>query len=160
VDSENLAAAGLVGNADDDFTVETARPAERLVERFRTVGSGNDHRVLSRLHAIEQGQELRDQPFLGFAGDLAALGRNRVDLIDENDRRRRLCRLLEYLAEPPLALAISGPHDFGTRDVEELGRAFVRDRAGEQRLAGTRRAVQQHALGRIDSEPLEQLGMA
>ena len=50
---------------------------------------------------------------------------------------------------------ISGPGD-----VEELGRAFVGDRAGEQGLAGAGRAVEQYALGRIDSEPLEQLGVA
>ena len=44
--------------------------------------------------------------------------------------------------------------------MEELGRAFVGDRAREQGLAGAGRAVEQHALGRIDAEPLEQLGMA
>ena len=38
--------------------------------------------------------------------------------------------------------------------------AFVGDGAREQGLAGAGRPVQQHALGRIDAEPLEQLGMA
>ena len=43
---------------------------------------------------------------------------------------------------------------------KNCARAFVGDRAREQGLAGARRAVEQHALGRIDPEPLEQLGMA
>ena len=43
---------------------------------------------------------------------------------------------------------------------KNLRRAFVGDGAGEQGLAGAGRAVEQHALGRIDAEALEQLGMA
>ena len=50
---------------------------------------------------------------------------------------------------------ISGP-----AIVEEFRRAFVGDGAREQGLAGAGRAVEQHALGRVDAEPLEQLGMA
>ena len=109
---------------------------------------------------VEQGQQLGDQPLLGLAGDLAALGRDRIDLVDEDDRRRGLRRLLEHLAQPPLALAIGRAHDLRAGDVEELGRAFVGDGAREQGLAGAGRAVEQHALGRIDAEALEQLGMA
>ena len=160
VDAEDLAAAGLVGNADDDLAVEAAGPAKRLVDRFGPVGRRNDHRVLPRLDPVEQGQQLRDEPLFGLAGDLAALGRDRVDLVDEDDRRRGLRRLLENLAQPPLALAIGGAHDLGPVDEEEFRRAFVGDGAREQGLAGARRAVEQHALGRIDAEPLEQLGMA
>ena len=43
---------------------------------------------------------------------------------------------------------------------KNLRRALVGDGAREQGLAGAGRAVEQHALGRIDAEPLEQLGMA
>ena len=50
---------------------------------------------------------------------------------------------------------ISGPGD-----VEEVGVALVGDGAGEPGLAGAGRAVEQHALGRIDAEPLEDLGIA
>ncbi len=67
VDAEDLAPARLVGNADDDLAIEAARTAKRFVDRFRPVGRGNDDRVLPRLHAVEQGQQLRDQPLLGFA---------------------------------------------------------------------------------------------
>ena len=160
MDAEDLAAARLVGHADDDLAVEAAGAAERLVDRFGPVGRGDDDGVLPRLDAVEQGQQLGDEALLGLAGDLAALGRDRIDLVDEDDRRRALRRLLENLAQPPLALAIGRAHDLGPGDVEELGGAFVGDGAREQGLAGAGRAVEQHALGRIDAEPLEQLGMA
>ena len=44
--------------------------------------------------------------------------------------------------------------------MEEIGVAFVGDRARQPRLAGAGRAVEQHAAGRIDAEPLEQFGVA
>ena len=69
-------------------------------------------------------------------------------------------RLLEQLAQPLLALAIGRAHDLGPGDVEEIGVAFIGDGAGEPGLAGAGRAVEQHALGRIDAEPLENLGIA
>ncbi len=44
--------------------------------------------------------------------------------------------------------------------MEELRLALIGDGARQQRLAGPGRAVQQHALGRVDAQALEQLGMA
>ena len=160
VDAEDLASAGLVGNPDHDLAVEAAGPAKRFVERLGAVGRCDDHRVLPRLDTVEQGQQLGDEPLLGFTGDLAALRRDRVDLVDEDDRGRGLRRLLEQLAQPPLALAISRAHDLGSGDVEELGRAFVGDGARQQRLAGSGRTMEQDALGRVDSEALEELWVA
>ena len=150
----------LVRNADHDLAVEAAGAAKRLVDRLGAVGGGDDDEVLARLQAVEQRQQLRDQPFLGLAGDLAALGRDRIDLVDEDDRGRRLAGRLEDVAQLLLALAIGRAHDLGPGDVEEGGVAFVGDRAGEPGLAGAGRAVQQHALGRIDAEPLEDFGIA
>ena len=160
MDGEDLAAAALVGDADDDLAVEAAGAAQRLVERLGAVGGGDDDEVLARLEPVEQGQQLGDEALLGLALDLAALGRDRIDLVDEDDRRRRLGRLLEHLAQPPLALAIGRAHDLGAGDVEEAGVALVGDGAGEAGLAGAGRAVEQDALGRVDPEPLEDLGIA
>jgi hypothetical protein len=85
VDSQNLASAALVGHPDHDFPVEAAGPTQRLVDRFGPVGSGDDHQILPWLDPVEKGQQLRNQPFLGLAADLAALGCDRIDLVDEND---------------------------------------------------------------------------
>src|SRR5690348_8909736 len=105
MDAEDLAAAGLVGDSDHDLPVEAPRAAKRLVDGFRPVSGSDDDRVLARLDAVEQSQQLGDEPLLRFAGYLSALGRDRIDLVDEDDRRRTLRRLLEYLAQPPFALA-------------------------------------------------------
>ena len=117
-------------------------------------------RFCLRLDPVEQSQQLRDQPLFGFARDLPALRRDRIDLVDEDDRRRGFRRLLEDFAQVPLALAIGRAHDLRPVDQEEFGGAFVGHRARQQSLAGAGRPVQQHALGRIDAEPLEQLGVA
>ena len=109
---------------------------------------------------VHQRQQLRDQPLFRLAVDMAALGRDRIDLVDEDDRRRGLGRLLEHLAQPLFALAIGRAHDFGAVDREEIGLAFIGDRARQPGLAGARRAVEQHPLGRIDAQPLEQFGIA
>ena len=88
------------------------------------------------------------------------LGAIEFDLVDEDDRRRRLGGFLEQFAQLLLALAIGRAHDLGAGDVEEFRLAFVGDGARQAGLAGPGRAVEQHALGRIDAEALEQLGMA
>ena len=42
----------------------------------------------------------------------------------------------------------------------EVRRRLVGHRAGDQRLAGAGRAVEQHALRRVDAQPLEELRVA
>ncbi len=82
-DAEDFAAPVLVGHADDDFAVEAAGTAQRLVDGLGAVGRGNDDEVLARLDAVHQRQQLRDEALFGLAADLAALGRDRIDLVDE-----------------------------------------------------------------------------
>src|SRR5690606_28854418 len=119
VDREDFAPAVLVRHADDDLPVEAARPAERLVDRVDPVRRADDDDVLPRLQAVHQGEELRDDPSLDLARDLFALRRDRVELVDEDDRWRVLLRLLEDLAESLFALAVVAAHDLGAGDVEE-----------------------------------------
>ena len=90
VDAEDLAPAALVRHADHDLAVEAAGPAQRLVDRLGPVGRGDDDQILARLEPVEQGQQLGDEALLGLAGHLAALRRDRIDLVDEDDRRARL----------------------------------------------------------------------
>ena len=148
-----------VGHADGDLAVEAAGAAQRLVDGVDAVGGADDDDVLPRLEAVHQREELGDHAALDLTLGLLALGCDRVELVDEDDRGRLLARLLEDLAQPLLGLAVEAPHDLGAVDVEEVHVGLGGDRLGEQRLAGARRPVQQHALGRVDAEPLEQLGV-
>src|SRR3546814_10675158 len=94
--------------------------AERLVQRLRPVGRRDDDQVLPRLQPVEQGQQLGDEPLLRLALNLAALGRDGVDLVDEDDGRRGLRRFLEQLAQLLLALAIGRAHDLRDRKSTSL----------------------------------------
>lgn len=76
VDAQDLAPAALVGHADDDLAVEAAGAAQRLVDRLRPIGGGDDDDVGALLQPVHQREELGDQPFLRLALHLTALGRN------------------------------------------------------------------------------------
>ena len=160
MDAEDFATAALVGHADDDLAVEAAGTAQRLVDRLGPVGGGDDDQILARLQPVHQGEELGDQALFRLAADLPALGGDRIQLVDEDDRGHGLGRFLENLAQALFGLAIGRAHDFGAGNVEELRVAFVGDGPRQPRLAGSGRAVEQHALGRIDAEALEQLWVA
>src|SRR5690606_8929097 len=99
------------------------------------------------------------EALFGLAADVLPLRRDRIDLVDEDDRRLAALGLFEYLAQAFLALAIGGAHDLGPVDDEKFRVAFVGDRLGEPGLARSGRTVQQHALGRVDAEASEQFGV-
>ena len=80
-----------------------------------------------------------------------------VELVDEDDRRSVLARLLEQAPDPRGAEAGEHLDERGGRLAEELRAGLVGDRLGEQRLAGPGRAVEQDALRDRRAEPLEAL---
>ena len=71
---------------------------------------------------------------------------DRVELVDEDDRRRRRSRLREQVAHARGADADDRLDELRRRDREERGVRLAGDRAREQRLAGAGRARQQHAV--------------
>ncbi len=156
----DLAPPAFIGHANHDFTVKPAGATQRLVQRIGAIGCGDDDNVRTRLQPVHQRQQLGDQPLFRLAWRAGAFGRDRIDLVDEDDRWRGLARFLEHLAQAALAFAIGAAHDFRAVDGEEAGIAFIGDRAGQPGLAGARRAMQQHALGRIDAKAGEQFRIA
>ncbi len=87
------------------------------------------------------------------------MGSDGVELVDEDDRRRVLPRLLEQA--PDARGAEAGEHldERGGGLTEELCAGLVRDRLGQQRLAGPRRAMEQDPLRHLRAELLEALGI-
>ena len=85
---------------------------------------------------------------------------DRVELVDEHDRRRVLARLVEEL--PDARGAEAGEHlDEGRRALRVEGRAgLVGDGLGQQRLPRSRRAVEEDALRDARAELLEALRVA
>ena len=88
---------------------------------------------------------------------LFTIGSNRIDFIDENDRRRVLLALLERLPEVFFGLTRLARHDLGTIKEEEERACLVGDGLRDESLTRARRSVQEHTLGRLHTESLEQL---
>ena len=157
VDSEDLLAAAHVGRRHEHLAVEAARPQERLVELVEHVRGCHHDDGLARLEPVHLDQQLV-QGLVALAGDVgAALGPDRVELVDEDDRGRVLARFLEEA--PDSRRAEPGEHLHERRGglAEELGARLVGDGLGQERLAGTGRAVQQDALRHLRAQPLEPL---
>ncbi len=90
----------------------------------------------------------------------AAMAADRVDFVDKDYAGRVLLRLLEHVADAGRADADKHLDEVGTRNGEERNVRLAGDGAREQRLAGARRADQQHAARNPPAEPLELLRVA
>jgi hypothetical protein len=81
-------------------SIESSRPDESWVERLREVGSGDDDDTRGGGEPVELCQELVDS-LLGVGRVLcASLGSDRVELVDEDDRRRFLLGSSKQLSNP------------------------------------------------------------
>src|SRR5690606_15760989 len=128
VNTQYLTPPAFVGNANDDFAIETARTAQRLVNRLGPICRGNDDEVGARLQPVHQRQQLRDETLFRLTRYLPPLGRDGIDLVDEQDRWGGLGRRLENLAQLLFGFAIGGAHDFRAVDEEEFRFRFIGDR--------------------------------
>ena len=159
VDLEDLLSSLGVRDADLDLAVEPAAAPEGGVDHIREVRCGDHHHLATGLQPVHQGKELGDDPALDLALHLLAFRRDRVDLVDEDDRRRVLLRLLKDLPQALFGLTVILAHDLGTRERDEVGVHLVCHRFCDQRLPRPRRAVEQDAFRRLDTETLEEFGV-
>ena len=83
-----------------------------------------------------------------------------VQLVDEDDAGGLGLGLLEHVADARCADADEHLDEVGAREAEERHARLAGDRLGQQRLAGARRADQQHALGNAAAEDLVLFGRA
>ena len=158
VDLEDLLAALAVGAVDDDLAVEAARPQQRRVEDVGPVGGGDQDDVVFHLEAVHLDQQLVQRLLAlvvtaAHAG--AAVAADGVDLVHEDDAGRVLFGLLEEVADAAGADADEHLDEVRAGDREEGDAGLAGDRAGEQRLTGAGRAVEQDALGDAGAERLE-----
>ena len=162
VDLEDPRAALAVRAVHDDLAVEAARAQQRRVEDVRPVGGGDQDDVVLHLEAVHLDQQLV-QRLLALVVTAAEAGAavtpDGVDLVHEDDAGRVLLGLLEQVAHARGAHAHEHLDEVGAGDREERHAGLAGDRAGEQRLAGAGRAVEQHALRDPRAERLELLGV-
>ena len=158
VDLEDLVAPGEVGGVDLDLPVEAAGAQQRGVEHVGPVGGGDQDHAAADVEAVHLDQQLVQRLLalvVAAAHAGAAVPADGVDLVDEDDRRSVLLGLLEEVAHPAGADADEHLDEVGAGDRVERHAGLARDRAGQQRLAGAGRAVEQHALGDLGADRLE-----
>src|SRR4051794_30282333 len=162
VDVEDLGPPLAVGAVDDDLAVEAAGTEQRRIEDVRAVRGGDEDDVVLHLEAVHLHQELV-QRLLALVVPAAhagpAVAADGVDLVHEDDAGRVLLRLLEEVADAGGADPDEHLDEVGSRDREEGDARLTRNGAGEQRLAGARRPVEQDALRDPRPERLELLGV-
>ena len=157
---EDLAAAEAVGPVDDDLAVEAARAQQRRVEDVGPVRRGDEDDVVLHLEAVHLDEQLVQRLLalvVAAAEAGAAMAADRVDLVHEDDARRRLLRLLEQVAHARGADADEHLDEVGARDREERHAGLARDCSREQRLTGAGRPVEENALRDPRAERLELL---
>ena len=160
VDLEDLRAALAVRPVDGDLTVEAAGAQQGGIEDVGPVGGRDHDDVVLGLEAVHLHEELVERLLalvVAAAEAGAAMAADRVDLVHEDDAGRVLLGLLEEVAHARGADADEHLDEVRAGDAEERHAGLTRDGAREQRLAGARRAVEQHALRDPRAERLELL---
>ena len=160
--SQDLLATLEVGRVHGDLAVEAARAQQRGVEDVGAVGRGDEDDVRVGVEAVHLDEHLVER-LLALVVPAAHAGAtvpaDRVDLVDEDDRRGVLLGLVEQVAHAARADADEHLDEVRAGDRVERHPGLTGDRAREQGLAGTRLPVQQHALGDLGADRLELGGL-
>ena len=159
---ENLLAAFEVGAVDDDLAVEPSRPQQRRIENVGAVGRSDQNDAGVLIEPVHLDEELVERLLalvVSAAEAGAALAADGVDLVDEDDARRRFLRLIEEIADARGSDADEHLDEIGAGDRQERHARLACDRAREQRLTGAGRPEQQHAFGNPRAERLILLGI-
>ena len=163
VDLEDLVPALEVGTVDHDLPVEATGAQQRRIKHVRAVGRRHDDDVVLDVETVHLHEQLVQRLLtlvVTTAESGAAHAAHGVELVDEDDAGAGGLRLLEQVAYAARANAHEHLHEVGTRDREERHARLTGHGAREQRLTGTRRAYQKHALGDLRAESLELAGIA
>jgi hypothetical protein len=147
---ENRLPTTLVGWLHNDASIEATGSQQRRVQYIRPIGSGeHDHRVTGA-ESVHFGQDLIERLLLlgirAETGRAAARAADRVQLVYEDDRRRRVASLLEQIAHATGSNADDQLHEFAGSDAEEGDVRFTRHGASQHCLASAGWANQQRSL--------------
>ena len=118
VHREDVLALALRRERNEDLAVETTRAQERGVEDVGPVGRGHHHDAFGGFEAVHLREHLVERLLalvVAAAEAGAALAADRVDLVDEDDRRCLLARGLEQVAHAGGTDADEHLHEVRTR---------------------------------------------
>src|SRR4029079_15402402 len=155
---ENLLATDEVRGRDVHLPVEAPRPQERRIEILQAVRRAHDDDLVGTAEPVELHEELVQGLILLAVEAAADASRaDRVELVDEDDRRRILARLLEELPDPRRTEAREHLDEGGGAGQVEVRAGLVPRGLREEGLPGSRRAVEETALRHPRPESLELL---
>ena len=161
VHAEDRATTLQIRRLDQDLPVEPSRAKERRVEILEAVRRAHHDDLVARAEPVELDEQLVERlVVLAVERVVAARAADGIELVDEDDRRRILPRLLEQRTDARGTEA--GEHlDERRRALrEEAGSGLVGDRLRRERLAGPRRAVEEDTFRHARAERLEPLRVA
>ena len=145
VHAQDLLAPFLVGRLDRDATVEAAGAQKCGIEDVRPVRRREHDDSRGGVEAVHLREDLVQRLLalvVGAAEDPAATGSpDRVDLVDEHDRRSGGLRPREQVAHARGADAHDHLHELRGGHREERHPGLPGDRSREQRLSRSRRAA-------------------
>mmetsp|Transcript_18095 Transcript_18095/g.28613 ORF Transcript_18095/g.28613 Transcript_18095/m.28613 type:complete len:619 (-) Transcript_18095:383-2239(-) len=152
---QDFQSARRVRHAHLNLAIKSTKSTQCRINHVHTIRGTNHHHLPASFEAIHEGQQHRHDTTLQFAIRLVSLGRNTVNLVDEDNGRRILLRLLKRLAQIGLRVARHLTHDLWTIDEEEEGASLVGHRLRQQRLTRARRTIQQDSARRFHTQVSE-----
>ena len=156
VNFEDRLAPDLVRKIDHHAPIEASGPQERLVQHVGLIGRRQHDHALAAGETIHLGEDLVQRLLLlARAADrhLPARAADRIQLVDEDDRRRVLACLLEQIPHARRTHADDHFDELRRAHRKERHARFARDGARQQGLARAGRADQQHALWSGSAQP-------
>src|SRR4051812_43327522 len=163
VDLEDAFAALEVRRIHDDLPVETTRTQQRRIEDVRAVRGGDENYAVIGLEAVHLDEQLVERLLtliVAAAEAGTAVPTDRVDLVDEDDAGRVGLSLFEKITHSRRTDADEHLDEIRSGHREERTSGFAGNRAGKQRLAGTRRTDEQRAFGQTPAKLRELLRVA
>src|SRR5205823_15082128 len=121
-----------VRTIDEHLTIEAPGAKQRGIEDFGTIRRGEQDQAMARIEAVHLDQKLVQRLLLFVVSAhwiRAACASERVELIDEDDRRRALARLLEQVTHARRADADEHFDELRAVDREERNASLARNRA-------------------------------
>ena len=133
-----------------------------MIQNIRTVRCRNHDDAFVDTEAVHLNQQLIQRLFsfiVAAAHTGATLPPYRINFINENDTGSILFGLVEQITHTGCADAHKHLHKVRTGNRKKRHAGFACHSPGKQRLAGTRRSVQQHAFGNFGTQRIVPLGM-
>ena len=163
VDLEDLLAAAPVGRAVIDLPVKASRAQKCRVEDVLSVGGCEDDHALILAEAVHLHKQLVERLLalvVSSAETRAAAAADGVDLVNKDDAGRNALCLVEQVSHAAGADADIQLDKIRAGNGQKRHARLAGDGTRQQRLAGSRRADQQHALRHTRAHLLKALGIA